>query len=112
MGFNDQFTLEPRKRSRNTVNGVPVDDLDGHLPPPIPCGECGFPVWLLDAPDTVDKDGRKAPTLLIGEYAVTIPGCPILSCRHPYHLKDHRPLCRPDRPVPLFPRGLIVRPPR
>lgn len=123
----EQFTLEPRPTGSNTINGVPVDILDGHLPPPIKCNRCGGAVWLLDAPDTKTAgENRRDPVVMVTEYqrwcvdpehkarvGKYSPQAYTPHCGHPYHLVAHDlTRCLPGRMSPALPRGLIVRPPR
>lgn len=108
---------------RTTINNVPVHRLHGHLPPPVPCPDCGYEfTWFLVDPDCVrgDDESEHGELVMVGEFSPVcvnpakreelgaLAASPI--CGHPYHLVPHK--CEPGvaRLIPAIPDGLIVRP--
>src|SRR4051794_7409926 len=124
--MTDRPVLEINRPShQTTINGVPLDRLHDHLPPPIECEDCGYPfVWFLIDPvaQRAGHEGEHGELVMLAEFQV---GCVDTAlkeqlgalaasptCGHPYHLVPHAD-CRPGlgarRLVPAFPVGLIAR---
>lgn len=110
-----------RQSHRTTINGVPVDRLDGHLPPPISCRDCGYEhTWFLIDPDCRrGSDGDVGELVMTAEYAAECVDPEMRralgvlamppTCGHPYHLSPH--ICEPGkaRLLSVLPEGLVVR---
>lgn len=108
---------------RTTINAVPAHRLHGHLPPPVPCPDCGYEfTWFLIDPDAQqgNDESKRGELVMVGEWSATCVnpakraelGAMAVApeCGHPYHLVPHHCVPGESRLLPVIPDGLIVRP--